>query len=246
MTLALTALALRHSENRDRRPLAALTLALGLVMSHHAVVVRPRERGREPGDRRRRRARDRGRALDRRARLPLPCPQAGQGGPLAAGHAGRPALLEHGGHLGRRPARRRHHQRLPPGPHLERPLGDGVRPSPPGEGRARPPAPRPRRVQQPLRGAAPEGGHRVGARTAAIPQGRRRRARDHGRDRRRDGRARERRAGANRGRDGDGGGRAHGGADRDGRPTTRRSRGWSCSATRRSWSWSTRPCRATT
>ena len=33
VTLALTALALRHSENRDRRALTALTLALGLVMS---------------------------------------------------------------------------------------------------------------------------------------------------------------------------------------------------------------------
>jgi copper transport protein len=33
VTLALTALALRHSEHRERRPLAALTLALGAVMS---------------------------------------------------------------------------------------------------------------------------------------------------------------------------------------------------------------------
>lgn len=33
VTLALTALALRHSEHRDRRPLSALTLALGAVMA---------------------------------------------------------------------------------------------------------------------------------------------------------------------------------------------------------------------
>jgi copper transport protein len=33
VTLALTALALRHTEHRDRRPLSALTLALGAVMS---------------------------------------------------------------------------------------------------------------------------------------------------------------------------------------------------------------------
>ena len=144
-------------------------------------------------------SRDRGRALDGRAGVPRDRPADGGGRPLAAGHARRAALLEHGGRLGRRPAGGGNHLRLSRAPHLERALGQPVRPPGADEDHPRRPAARARGVQQPLRGPATEGGNRVRARAATLPAHRRSRAPDHGRDRRGHRRARELGARANTG-----------------------------------------------
>ena len=103
-TLALTALALRHAADHDRRPLTALTLALAAGLSltpsfsgHARTLGGARAHLRHP-------PRHLGRALDRRPRLPGPGPPRGRLRPLAAGDAGRSALLEPGRRVGRRAA----------------------------------------------------------------------------------------------------------------------------------------------
>ena len=184
---------------RCRRSRSLLSAGLSLT----PVLRGPRPHAGRARPRLRHPPRHLGRPLDRRPGLPGHGPPRGPAGPLAAGDPGRAPVLEHGGRLGRRPAGGRDHLRLPPATYVERALGQPVRPARAGEDPARRPAPGARRLQQPLRGAAPQGGHGLGARAAPLPAGRRGRARDHGRHRRCHRRARELRAVAHDG-DGDG------------------------------------------
>ena len=239
-TLALTALALRYAEGRDRRPLAALTLALGAGLaltpsfSGHArtlgglglvsdifhVIAAAVWTG--------------GLAfllialLTAEAdRWPLATRAVPRFSNMAVGSV--VALLVAGiisAYLELRT--------------WQRALGQPVRPPGADEDHPRRPAARARGVQQPLRRPAPEGGDRVRARAATLPAHRRGRAPDHGRDRRGHRRAREFGARADAGH-GDGGRRAHSDArDGDAGRSTSRSRAPSSSATWRPWSWSTR------
>ncbi len=142
-----------------------------------ALLLGPREDAGRARARIRHLPRHLGGHVDGRPRLPDDRAPHGRGRPLAPGDPGRAAVLEPCGRVGRRPARGRDDLGLPPAAHLERALGQPVRTAGADEDRAGRPAPRPGRVQQPLRGAAPEGGGRLRPRAAALPADRRGRGR---------------------------------------------------------------------
>ena len=175
-TLGLTALALRHAGRRDREPLAALTLTLAAALSltpsfsghartlgglglasdiSHVVSAALWTGGLG--------FLVLGLVLAEADRWPLATRAVPRFSSLAVGSV--VVLLITGVDL-----------RLPPAPHLERALGQRVRASRAGEDRARLPAPRPGRVQQPLRRAAPRGRGRLRAGAPALPPHRRARS----------------------------------------------------------------------